>query len=352
MLKIHPQHVEAVQSAQTLQDLFPLVQNAIELEHATIPPYLTAMFSIKPGKARDIWNIIHSIVIEEMLHMTISSNIMNAIGGSPAIDNPKFVPEYPGGLPMGIGDGLIVNLEKLTKDVVKNTFMAIEEPEDPIPIPVEETVESLTAKAETPEFHTIGEFYAFLDKKIQELAPEKLPGDPSKQVTSSFFSSDVLFPILKKEDVSKAINIIVEQGEGTSTTPIDLEGEIAHYYRFEEIYVGKSLVVKTNPDGTQSYSYSGAPITFTEDDVFPILKNTKASMLAAGSQERRRLDEFNQTYGSLLTGLHRTFNGDPSHLGQTIGLMFDIKLLAEKLCATSFPGKTGYNIGPSFEFKS
>ncbi|MFK7785007.1 MAG: ferritin-like protein [Crocinitomicaceae bacterium] len=351
MLKIHPQHIQAVQSAQSLKELFPLVQNAIELEHATVPPYLTAMFSIKPGKARDIWNIIHSIVIEEMLHMTISSNIMNAIGGSPAIDNAKFVPEYPGGLPMGIGDGLVVNLEKLTKDVVKNTFMAIEEPEDPIPIPVEETAEALTAKADTPEFHTIGEFYDYLNKKIQELAPENLPGDPSRQVTSKFFSSDVLFPILTKEDVTRAINIIVEQGEGTSTTPIDLEGEIAHYYRFEEIYVGKALVVTTNPDGSQSFAYSGAPITFTADDVFPTFPNTKAAMLEPGSQERRRLDEFNQTYGSLLSGLHRTFNGEPTHLDQTIGLMFDIKLLAEKLCGTPFPGKTGYTIGPSFEFK-
>ena len=136
MLKIHSHHIQAVQSAQSLSQLFPLVQNAIELEHATIPPYLTAMFSIKPGKARDVWNIIHSVVIEEMLHMTISSNILNAIGGSPDIDNPKFVPEYPGGLPMGIGDGLIVNLEKLSKEVVKNTFMQIEEPEDPLDIPV------------------------------------------------------------------------------------------------------------------------------------------------------------------------------------------------------------------------
>ena len=123
MLKIHPQHVEAIQKAETLEDLYPLIQNAIELEHATIPPYLTAMFSIKPGKAQDIWNIIHSIVIEEMLHMTISSNIMNALGGHPSIDNSKFVPEYPGGLPMELEMGWSL-IGKIDKGRCKKHFHA------------------------------------------------------------------------------------------------------------------------------------------------------------------------------------------------------------------------------------
>ena len=49
-----------------------------------------------------------------------------------------------------------------------------------------------------PEFSTIGEFYEYLDKKIQELAPETLPGKDSLQVTSPFFDDDVLFPLKKK----------------------------------------------------------------------------------------------------------------------------------------------------------
>ena len=42
---------------------------------------------------------IKGVVIEEMLHMTIAANVLNAVGGHPAIDRPDFVPNYPQDLP-------------------------------------------------------------------------------------------------------------------------------------------------------------------------------------------------------------------------------------------------------------
>jgi hypothetical protein len=42
---------------------------------------------------------IKGVVIEEMLHMTIAANVLNAVGGHPAIDRPDFVPNYPEDLP-------------------------------------------------------------------------------------------------------------------------------------------------------------------------------------------------------------------------------------------------------------
>lgn len=342
MLKLKTEFVQGIVNAKSIEELFPLVQNAIELEHATIPPYLTAIFCLKPNTEKEIWHIIHSIVIEEMMHMTIASNILNALGGAPKINDPSFVPEYPSTLPMGIGDGLVVNLEKYSKEQVTNTFMEIEEPEDPIVF-----TRNLQAEVALPEFHTIGEFYNALKQKINEIAPDKLPGDPKKQVTSKFFSPDELFPILTKQDAMNAIDIIVEQGEGTTTTP-DFDGEIAHYYKFEELSKGKRLV--KDASAKHGYSFTGAAIPFDPNNVQPIFPNTKAEMLAEGSEERRRVNEFNTTYQTLLNGLHKTFNGNPDFLQNTIGLMYDIKLLAEKLCGTPFPGKDGYTIGPSFQF--
>lgn len=342
MLKINPIYINQAAAAHTLEDLHSLVQKAIELEHSTIPPYLTALFSIKPGSNQEAASIIHSIVVEEMLHMTIAANILNALGGKPQINNPQFVPNYPGPLPMGIGQDLIVGLEAYSPDLAKKAFMEIEEPENPL---------VFKAMLETtPEYHTIGQFYAALQKKIEELAADTLPGNPNYQVTSSFFDANLLFPILKKEDAINAINIIVEQGEGTSVSPLDMEEEIAHYYRFEELYRGRKLIKDpTDPNG---FSFTGEEIPFSAAGVYAIYPNTKTDKLPEGTEERRRMDEFNTSYFSLLNGLHLAFNGNPDNLNNTIGVMFDLKLAAQKLCATPFPGKEGYTIGPSFEFVS
>ncbi len=340
MLKINTTYVDQIQAATTLDDLHELVQMAIELEHSTIPPYLTALYSLKPGTNPDVWNIIHSIVIEEMLHMCIAANILNALGGQPAINTAAFVPDYPGPLPMGIGQGLIVGLKAYSPSLVKNVFMEIEEPEHPL------VFKSLALVA--ADYKTIGAFYEALQDKIEELADDQLPGNPARQVTSPFFPSKQLFPIRTKEDAIAAISLIVEQGEGTATSPLDPQNELAHYYRFEELYRGKKLV--KDPAAPNGFSFTGDTIPFDPSEVFPLFPNTKTALLPEGSEERNRMDEFNASYFALLNGLHRTFNGEPAFLANTFGLMYDIKLQAAKLCATPFPGKQGYTIGPSFEF--
>ncbi len=347
MLFINKSFVQEVHAAKTHKDLHHLMQNAVELEHATIPPYLTAMFSIKPGTNKEIRDIIHSVVIEEMLHMTIACNVLNALGGSPAINKKEFVPAYPGPLPMGIGGdmGLIVGLERYSKKQVKKVFMEIEQPEDPIHFPKVKTGAML--ESEEAQFSTIGEFYEAIQKKIAKLPGKKLPGNPALQVSTPFYPESELFPIHTKTDAIKALDIIIEQGEGTPDSPIDPEGELAHYYRFEELFVGRKLV--KDPSVKEGYSFSGPKIPFSPRNVFPIYPNTKTADLPDG-EAKTKIIQFNYTYRKLLNGLHRTFNGEPNFFENTIGLMFDLKLYAEKLCAIPFPGKSGYTVGPSFEF--
>ncbi len=73
---------------RTIESLRQHLQWAIEIEHSTLPPYLCALYSIKDGHNREAVEVIHSVFLEEMLHMTLAANLLNAVGGSPRIDVP------------------------------------------------------------------------------------------------------------------------------------------------------------------------------------------------------------------------------------------------------------------------
>ncbi|GGA95991.1 ferritin-like domain-containing protein [Mucilaginibacter rubeus] len=341
MLKIDQAIIDDLNAAEKLEDLHAFLQGAIALEHSTIPPYLTAEFSIKPGTNADVKKIIHSIVIQEMLHMTIACNILNALGGKPEIYSAGFVPVYPTTLPMNINTGLVVGLEKMSRILIEKTFMEIEEPEVPLVFPV--VLEAIQPQAQ--EFSTIGQFYRTIQQKIMELSEDNLPGDPNLQVVSDSFTATELFPILTKADVIKAIDIIVEQGEGTDKLPFDLEMELAHYYRFQQIIMGKTL-----EDNNGVITFGDPAIVFDEASVFPLMANTKTIDLPVGSTARDISEQFNIAYSTLLKMLQEAFNGNPASLDDTIASMFDIQKLGKKLVALPHPAAPGFNTGPSFEF--
>ncbi len=342
MLKIEAAIVEQVRAATNAIDLYAHLQAAIELEHATIPPYLTALYSIKRGSNREAAAIIRSVVVEEMLHMTIAANALNAIGGAPQIDKPRFIPQYPGTLPMNVHETLKIGLEPLSRDLVSGVFMVIEEPEDPLHFPVK----PLALEA-APGFATIGQFYRAIMDKVLELGDRIFTGDPARQVSGApWFASSELFPITRAADAVKAMGIIVEQGEGTKQSPLDPERELAHYYRFAEIFNQRRLVPdKSVPEG---YSYSGDPIVLDTSGIWNMLGNPKVADYPTGSAARRNADQFNYIYTNLLTALHDTFNGRPERLDQAIGVMYELKLTADRLIAIQLDN--GEQAAPTFEY--
>jgi rubrerythrin len=345
MLQIHPSILKDLNAATSLDELKSFLQNAIELEYATIPPYLTAELSIKQGTNAEIRKILHSVVIEEMLHFMIACNILNAIGGSPNIFQANFVPSYPTHLPMSIRGSLIVSLEKYSIELVEKVFMEIEEPENPIEFPTALLdVEGLVE----PTFATIGQFYRSIQQKIQELADEELPGNPKLQVVSDFFDAEELFPIHTKADAVKAIEIIVEQGEGTDKLPTDQDDDLAHYYLFKQLFVGKKLI-KTGPN-PGDFSFTGAPIAFDEGSIIPLFPNAKTKDLPEGSEAKNLAEDFSKSYSQLLNELHRAFNGEPALLSESISTMFTLRGIGGRLVPLPHPTQGGFNLGPTFEF--
>ncbi|HEX8166333.1 MAG TPA: ferritin-like protein [Beijerinckiaceae bacterium] len=354
MLKLRPEFLDEVRAAETPEDLYKHLQAAIELEHATIPLYLTAAYSIKDGYNAKARGIIVSVAIEEMLHMTIAANVLNAIGGSPTIDKPGFVPLYPGPLPMHVHEGLTASLQKATRGLIYNTFMTIEEPEVPIKLRVKQLEvlpTALFAGAPSPTgYATIGDFYAAIQQKIRDLAKKEDIFNPSNPqvVDNTWFPASELFPVVDVDTACKAIDVIVEQGEGTKSSPLEHPGgEPAHYYRLAQIVYGRELVEDESTD--EGYSYSGAAVPLDPAGVWNLLPDAKAVDYAEGSRARYLADRFNYAYTSLLRALHRTFNGEPERLRSALGLMYELRLLCADLVATPIED-TPYFAAPTFEY--
>ncbi len=343
MIKLKPELFAAL---DTQDGLLNGLQQAIELEHATIPTYLYALYSIKLDSNTEIQDLIRSIVIQEMLHMALACNILNAIGGSPVIDRPEFIPQYPGPLPGAVESELIVPLARFSLDLVKNVFMVIEEPETPLNFPVRDLA------AAPPQ--TIGEFYTAIKQQIMERGQSIFEvGVLSKQVTSDFWPNE-LIKVTDVNSATRAIEMIVEQGEGTTKSPLRGEGSnIAHYYRFAEIYHGKTLIPNPNapPDAPddQKYVYGGDPIPFDPNGVLPVIENPKAALYPVGSPARLVCDTFNSTYTSILKTLHETFTVSPNQLDNAIDLMDSLSVQAMNLMAIDLGN--GTHAGPSFEFR-
>jgi len=329
----------------TIDGLRRALQSAIELEHSTIPPYMYALYSVQPGKNREVVQLIRSIVLEEMLHMALDCNILNAIDGLPRIDDPKFIPVYPGPLPGAVESGLIVPLAPLSKQLIRDVFMVIEEPEAPLNFPVR----SLAAES-LPAPITIGQFYAGIKKQIQQLSESTniFTGNPARQLTTGFEVLQTL-RIADAGSAIAAIELIVAQGEGSATSPLDPEHEAAHYYRYAEIFYGKKLIPNPDPKpGGPEFAYGGHTISFDPRGIWPAISNPKSSSYGAGTKVRDLNDTFNGTYTRFLKSLHLVFNGKPDRLGPAIGLMESLK--AQALVMMSHDLVPGLTAGPSFEY--
>jgi hypothetical protein len=319
------------------------LQAANELEHATIPPYLYALYSLgdaSPAAA----GIIQSVVAEEMLHLTLVSNILNSIGGHPVFDSPSFVPRYPGPLPGSVEGELVVGLARCSADLVKNTFMVIEQPEQPLEFQAE--------AAASAEPQTIGQFYRLIRATIVALGDGVFSRRPRNQVTTDLMKDVVV--VTDAATACEAVDTIIDQGEGTATTPREIVGtDYAHYYRFGEIANGRRLI--PNPDAgpsappDQRYIYGGDPVTLDQAKIFPVPVNPTTAMYPEGTPARKACVTFNYTYTSLLKCLHTTVNGHPAELKAAIGIMMSLRQQAiDMMAGTSTAGTPA---GPTFEWQ-
>ncbi|HEX5214099.1 MAG TPA: ferritin-like domain-containing protein [Vicinamibacterales bacterium] len=335
-------------SITTLADLRTRLQWAIEIEHSIIPPYLCALYSIKPGLNREAVEALTSVFIEEMLHMTLAANVLNAIGGAPVLDQPGFIPTYPQTLPHSRGTFLIP-LARFSRATIE-TFMRIENPEAP------------GAAPQTENYATQGQFYLAIEEALQALCaahgePTIFCGDPSRQITPESLDYNGSGRVIAVYDLASAlaaINEIEEQGEGATPKEVwdgdrDMfhpeADEVAHFFRYQEVQLGRFY----QRGDTPASGPTGRSFVTDWDAVYPMRDNPSSADYAPGTPVREKMDAFNRLYSDMLRGLHRAFNGEPKHMFMTVRAMTELKARAQELM--QLPSGDGVTTaGPSFEW--
>ena len=98
-----PLAVPAFGRIASIASLREHLQSAIELEHSTLPPYLSALYSLDPSRNPAATEVLVSVLMEEMLHLTLAANLLNTVGRRPRLDIPEMLPDCRG-LPHGDRD--------------------------------------------------------------------------------------------------------------------------------------------------------------------------------------------------------------------------------------------------------
>lgn len=140
----------------SLESLREHLQWEIELEHSTIPPYLCALYSIEPARDLEAIEVISSVVVEELLHLTLAANLLNAVGGRPQLATPKMLPGYPRPLPHS-DRSFEISLFRFGPEAIES-FLKIEKPSPRIDHP------------EGDNYETIGQFYQAIEGGFRQLS--------------------------------------------------------------------------------------------------------------------------------------------------------------------------------------
>ncbi len=263
------------------------LQTAIEIELATIPIYLYTYYSIKrtPGAAGP-WNsvtdvdryanqagaLIMSVAVEEMLHMSLSSNIYYSLYGSPPELYGKSPSTYPAKLPYHNpisppgpdGDRKVeIPLGKLSYEQLWH-FLQIEYPDKPGNPPTDRNWNSLSQfygyihhlmSHLSDDHFKVGaadyqiQPYNYSPNNVdtvyahQQFDPWKTPSEAGSSARTASYGNESdshvgkaeLLTVASRQQAFNAIQTISNQGEGANYTKWDdpkSNLELSHFFKF------------------------------------------------------------------------------------------------------------------------
>ncbi|MGH9467410.1 MAG: ferritin-like domain-containing protein [Terriglobales bacterium] len=305
-----------------------MLQTAVGIEFGTLPPYLYALYSLREGANQRAAALIQSVVLEEMTHLCLAANILNALGGDPVlVPGPRYPTTLPGDIGPPGGSPLLLHLLPFSREAMQQA-MQIEEPVAPPDYPV---IRPLAATAGTAEqTQTIGEFYAAVDAYLEVLPPEFWqPG--RNQIGDRQYFAGQIYPVLGYSDAHRAIGQIVSEGEGTSQgtapSPLDFHEDLAHYYRFSELFQNLLLHKADQPLGYQ-FGPDSAGVDW--EGVYPAIADPSGHDFSGDPPEARAAQAAcNLAYSQMLDALQAALRGNTTGaMGQAVGAMYALRRAA------------------------
>jgi hypothetical protein len=326
----------------SVEELRGYLQAALQLEHSTIPPYLAALYSLHPDSNHDAAQILKAVVLEEMLHLTLVANLLNAVGGTPDFSGADFVPTYPTHLPDGESD-FEVSVRPFSPEAVA-TFLRIERP-DTLSPNIDFVQRARSARALLPglkdgagaelHFYSIGDFYQEIHRGLRALHDELsargedlFVGDPARQIDETFRygGGGEVIAVTDLPSAEAVIRLICTQGEGLGGGVYDEEDELSHYHRFEQIVLGRYYRPGDAPGRP-----GGAAVSVDWSRVYPILTDACLDDYVDHPRLHEQALTFASAYQGFLALLTRAFTGQPDQLDVAVGEMFHLKTLAVDL---------------------
>ena len=365
--------ISAASPIGSVEELREHLQYAVGLELTTIPAYLCAMYTIEDGTNTAAYDTIQSVVLEEMLHMVLAANVLNAVGGVPATgpvgDGPSPIPVYPTEVPF-ISEIPLIHLQRFSPEAI-DEFIDIERPDD------------LAAAAHGDQYASIGSFYAAIETGLRSYAtPEVFEAARESRAGCQLRPSDyyggagTVIEVTDLDSAVAALTEIVREGEGVSDealsqtahehllsgaqTPGRLPPGIgvddldtlpfgwkmySHFARFSEIRAGRTF----RPEQTIDQEPAGSLLVIDWDSARPMITDPRSSDYD-GTDVHGALVAANETYTELVDAIYRAVNGDSAQLQEAVATMYRLKYQAIALTRTPSPLEPGKTLGPPFEY--
>ena len=225
---------EPALTVDTREELVYLLGQACEIEHGLMCEYLYAQFSLKRGLDEGLnpaqlarvqaWEAaLISVIKQEMLHLALATNILTAIGAGPHFERPNF-PILSRWYPEGVQIALVPFGEQALRH-----FIYLERPEgmalsDAAGFAAARHAEPLTAGdarlvAVAQEWRTVGHLYRGIEAGLANLCARYgedavFIGPARAQAVTEIFEWPELIAVTDLASAGRAIETIVEQGEG------------------------------------------------------------------------------------------------------------------------------------------